>query len=452
MTFPYPTNPEEWQTTYTRDQAFRDSGKHASASTVAVIVGAMAVAIYIIIRVVPIIDFKKLAYPFYAWIIIAALLYLVCFLLLAAVQMGASRFAAHFFTEFYHPPDGTDPNTIINYRLYGKMKLPTPLDMLSRFEYIIIKDGEIDKKDKWAAWSARNLGGPILLTIFDGCALYLERGNRFSRVVGPGEKLAFLEWYETIKYVADLRPKVKTDSFDVWTKDGIRVKLTVRIECRIGDPAKKDPDSGLVYPYDPVAVKKAIERYSLRWPNPLEEPSEFTWIDAAWGQVTGIVPGYIGSRMLDDLLIADRKSGQILSPHALKELIEKLNGATSGFGVYITDFQIQKLDVPPKIYEQQKEYWKVERQSVETIIDGEAKAYSIRTREKARADAQRDIILAIADGLDKNPNKQFTESLLLSLSGILGDSLTDPLLRAYLARETLDTLEKLQKMLDRPNP
>jgi regulator of protease activity HflC (stomatin/prohibitin superfamily) len=268
-------------------------------------------------------------------------------------------------------------------------------------------------------------------------------------VVGPG--LPFLEWYETIKYVADLRPKVKTDSFDVWTKDGIKVKLTVRIECRIGDPAKKDPDGELVYPYDPVAVKKAIERYSLRWPDPTKEPSEFDWIDATWGQVTGIVPGYIGSRMLDDLLMADRKSGQILSPDALKKLIEDLNKATNGFGVYITDFQIQKFEVPPKILEQQKEFWKAERQSVNTIIEGEAKAYSIRAHEKARAEAQRDIIIAIADGLDKNPNKQFTESLLLSLSGILGDSLSDPLLRAYLARETLDTLEKLQKMLDRPN-
>jgi regulator of protease activity HflC (stomatin/prohibitin superfamily) len=449
MPFPYPTNPEDWQTAYTRDQAFRDSGKHANASSLAVMAGAMVILIYAIIRVVPVIDLKKLAYPFYAWIFIALLLYLVCFLILAVIQMGASRFAARFFMELYHPPDGTDPNSLINYRLYGKIKLPSPLELFSRFEFIIIKDGEIDRADKWTAWSARNIGGPITLTVFDGCALYLERGNRFSRVVGPG--LPFLEWYETIKYVADLRPKVKTDSFDVWTKDGIKVKLTVRIECRIGDPAKKDPDGELVYPYDPVAVKKAIERYSLRWPDPTKEPSEFDWIDATWGQVTGIVPGYIGSRMLDDLLMADRKSGQILSPDALKKLIEDLNKATNGFGVYITDFQIQKFEVPPKILEQQKEFWKAEHQSVSTIIEGEAKAYSIRTREKARADAQRDIILAIADGLEKNQNRQYAESLLLSLSGILDNSLTDPLLRAYLARETLDTLEKLQKMLDKPN-
>ena len=120
-------------------------------------------------------------------------------------------------------------------------------------------------------------------------------------------------------------PMLKVDSFNVWTKDGIRIKLTARVTCRIGDPAKKDSGPDLVYPYDPIAVKKAVERYALRWPNPSEEPSEFTWIDAAWGQVTGIVPGYIGSRMLDDLLMAERQSGQILSPEAMQGIIQKLN-------------------------------------------------------------------------------------------------------------------------------
>ena len=113
--------------------------------------------------------------------------------------------------------------------------------MFSQFLYIIAKDGEIDKKDKWPAWSACNLGGPLSLIVFDGSALYLERGNRFSRVVGPGEKIPFLEWYETIKYVVDLRPKMKTDKFDVWTKDGIKIKFEIQIECRIGDPSKNDP-------------------------------------------------------------------------------------------------------------------------------------------------------------------------------------------------------------------
>jgi regulator of protease activity HflC (stomatin/prohibitin superfamily) len=365
--------------------------------------------------------------------------------------MGATYFSTRFFSEFYRPPDGVIPSKLINYRLFGRLKLPPPLNMFSQFKYVIVKDGQIEKPDKWAAWASQHVGGPITLIVFDGCALYLERGNRFSRVVGPGNKIPFLEWYETIKYVVDLRPKVKVDSFNVWTKDGIKIKLTARVTCRIGDPIKKDPGSELVYPYDPIAVKKAIERYALRWPNPLEEPSEFTWIDAVWGQVTGIVPGYIGSRMLDDLLMAERQSGQILSPEAVKELIGKLNQASNGFGVYVLDFQIQNIEVPARVTKQQEENWKAERQGMATVIDGQAKAFNIRSREKARAEAQRDLILAIADGLEKNTSGNYAEPLLLSLSGVLDESLQDPYIRATIAGETLDTLEKLQKILDRPS-
>ena len=81
-------------------------------------------------------------------------------------------------------------------------------------------------------------------------------------------------------------------------------------------------------------------------------------------------------------------------------------------------------------------------------INGEAKAFRIRTHEKARADTQRDLIMAIAEGLEKNKDGQFSEPLLLSLSGVLDKSVKDPSDRAYLASYALETLEQLKKLLD----
>jgi regulator of protease activity HflC (stomatin/prohibitin superfamily) len=450
MAFPYPETPDDWQTAYTRNDAHRDSRKFGSSLLLPIILSFLVVLTYtsLYIRSIPFLDG-------YSPLIRGTLLFvgiLLFFLLFAILLIIPSlRFATKFFTEFYLPPENIDPSKIITYRLLGKAKLPPPLNMFVQFQYIIAKNGDIDKKDKWPAWAVRNLGGPINLIVFDGTALYLERGNRFSRVVGPGEKIPFLEWYETIKYVVDLRPKVQEGSFDVWTKDGIKIKLEVAIECRIGDPSKNDPANGVVYPYDPVAVKKAVERASLRWPKRQEgEPSEFTWIDAAWGQVTGIVPGYIGSRTLDDLLIADRKSGQILSLEALEDVKAKLNKATRGFGVFITDFQILKVEMPELVYAHQKAQWKTERESIDTIIDGQAKASHIRLQEKARADAQSDLIMTITEGLQKNPSESYADALILSLSNILDNELNDPYVRATIANETLDTLEKIKTMLDKP--
>lgn len=390
-------------------------------------------------------------------VITAALVYVM----FKQVEKIALRHAKKFFGEFYLPPESIDPAEVINYRLNNRIKLPMPFSewfpSISQFKYILVQNGNFLKKNDWPVWLACNIGGPILLIVFDGSALYIERGNRFSRVVGPG--VSFLERYETIKYAVDLRTKVKEikedkDRMEVWTKDGIIVKLKLHIEYRIGDPQKISAKPQLIYPYDPVAVKKAIERYSLRWPDPTKEPGEFTWEDAAWGQVTSIIPNYIGSRFLDDLLVADRKGGQILSPDAADEIFNDLNKATNVFGVYVTDFQILSIEVPPEVEEYYVQYWEAERQSIATIMDGKAKAFNIRAREKVRAGAQHDLILAIADGLKKNENEngRLTEALLLSLSEILDHGLSDPYMRSYTAKETLETLEKLQSMLEKPWP
>ena len=40
----------------------------------------------------------------------------------------------------------------------------------------------------------------------------------------------------------------------------------------------------------------------------------------------------------------------------------KANQSTNTFGVYILDFQIQNIEVPPKVTKQQEENWKAERQ------------------------------------------------------------------------------------------
>ena len=447
MKFPYPQNFEDWQTAYTRDQAHAESGNHSARSNLISGIAILVVAGFLAVLAAPLVNFGALDTKLK--IIFGIVMFVVAVLLYLVVSSRAIRVGLEFMAEFYRPKEEIKLDKLVSYRFNGVKKLPFPLNVFFQFEYIIAKDGEIQKSNEWPAWMSRHIGGPLLLIVFDGCALYLERGNRFSRVVGPGEKPPFLEWYETIKYVVDLRPKTKDGEMDVWTKDGINVHIKAQIECRIGDPQKRDPDSNLIYPYDPLAVKSAIERRAVRWPDrSKDEPSEFTWVDAAWGQVTGIIPGYIGGRVLNDLFIADRHGGQILSPDSVQEIFAKLNQATQVFGVYVTDFQVLDVVLPPEVETALKETWKVEKQSLITIKNGKLKAFDIRAQEEARAKAQRDLIINIADGLMKNGDKNYVEPLLLSFSRILDESLQDPLMRAYLANQTLETLEKMKGMLN----
>lgn len=455
-----PLKIEQWQTAYSRDDAYDDSGKHAAVLGVAMQIGRVLALVYTTVYLAPTFAFLNLLPSFIKkgasipWPLVTIYLFLgvfllvIVYLLFSAVQITAFRFASEFMLEFYRPPATVKPEEIVNLRLYGKTKFPPPFNLLSQLPYIIVKNGDIEKKGGNAAWSARYIGGPIMLIIFDGNALYLERGNRFSRVVGPGNKIPFLEWYETIKYVVDLRPKIKEGEIDVWTKDGIRIKLTVKIECRISDSAQQPASSNLVYPYDPSAIKKAVERCATRWPDcPTGEPIEFNWLDATWGQVTGIVPNYIGSRMLDDLVIADRNNGQILSPDAMNEIRKNVGAKTQEFGICITDFQVEQIQMPLEAEQALRELWKAEKEGQVTEDEGRTAASQIRAQEDARAKAQQDLIENIANELKKNKNGNPAEPLLLSFSRILDESLSEPLMRAYLAKETLETLEKIQEML-----
>lgn len=447
MSFQPPKYSTAWQTAYTRDQAHKESGLHSSYSNLAIGVSVLIVWVFLVYFLAGKMDSLVFLNPRLKIAFGVALLVVIIIPFLIAYKR-AGRFASEFLEEYYKPPEGNNLSKLIQYRLSGVPKFPPPLNFFFQFEYILVRDGVIVKSNQWPAWMSRHLGGPLILIIFDGCALYLERGNRFSRVVGPGEKIPFLEWYETIKYVVDLRPKVKTGSIDVWTKDGIHLRLEIQTECRIGDPRKKLPDPKLIYPYDPDAVKMAIERHAVRWGDRMNgEPEEFDWIASAWGQVTGIVPGYIGGRMLDDLLIADRHGGQILSPTAVQDIFDELNQKTRGFGVWVTDFQVLKVASPPEAESTLKELWKSEKQNRATIEDGKVKASMIRLKEEARAKAQHDLIAKIADGLSKDNSKDHIEPILMSFSRLLDESLEDPLMRAYLASEAFDTLEKIREML-----
>jgi hypothetical protein len=99
------------------------------------------------------------------------------------------------------------------------------------------------------------------------------------------------------------------------------------------------------------------------------------------------------------------------------------------------------------VSDQWEKNWGAEWKSLNVITAGEAEAYKIRAMEKAHAEAQKDLIMTIASSLEKMDPQQMREHLLLSLSGMLENSLVDPYVRAGLPKETMETLQKLQEYL-----
>jgi regulator of protease activity HflC (stomatin/prohibitin superfamily) len=176
--------------------------------------------------------------------------------------------------------------------------------------------------------------------------------------------------------------------------------------------------------------------------------TEMKGLDLVWGQVTGVIPDYIGQFKLDELLLPERGASPILSAEATQHLRDALNRLTQPFGYHVTNVQITRIELPAAIEEQRERNWQAERQSLANLMHAQAEAARIRAIEQARAEAQRDLILAIAEGLNRDPTRRFAEPLLLALTSTITTSLANPLVPPLLTPETLRSLEQLKALLE----
>ncbi len=410
----------------------------------------------------------------------AYLRFLVIFfsILLAPVLITILSFIASFRTgnsliqTLYKPPEDINIRKRLSLRLFGIPLLPSPLNMIFKYPFITLKSTEDLPPDHWARW----LGGPATLVIYDGVAVYLERGNQFSRVLGPGLPMPMLERYERIKEIVDLRPQVKTAQLKPWTKDGIQVTLSIRAEIQIGcsDEAKKSSvrlhndatSTHLRFPFDAKKVKTAIERIAVKYSDTNKSLFETSWDEAAMGSIKGKINSYITAHSVDELFFKGEPiKGDFLpendkplritsfdvSENLFIEINEKLTEAGSQLlNLQITDF----TPVSTTVSEELIRYWKANREKMDAIRNSETEAESIRANNKARASAQKlllDTLIENLEYLNKGTGDieatRLVEASTLFLTQTLEQTLGDPLIGSYLAKETLDTIKMLREEL-----
>jgi hypothetical protein len=385
----------------------------------------------------------------------------------------------NFVLNFYNPTEEIRIARRIRQRLFGAPPLPFPLSIFWKYTSVTIKEPKDLELFKWAVW----WGGPAPLNIYDGNALYLEQGNHFSRVVGPGKPpKPFLDRYETIKAVVDLRPQIKTGTIHPWTKDGIQLNITLTMESQINtsDEARLESRS-LVYPYDPIAVKQAVEYTSVKFKEDEKEkhPNEETagqlepqsdnppsniqakkelvesgWLEGIWDQTTGYLGWHISCHTIDEIALSKLLSdtgpseGNLYTFKLAQEHIDAINARCRDFecGAHVSNIQIT-MGFPQEVEDYRIKYWESIRQSHSSARKSKAEGDRIRLVEDARARAERDMLDAITDRLKDIDKENLTEPLLMSLTGILDSSLDDPLFRPIIAKSSLSLLDHLRKTL-----
>ncbi|RME91055.1 MAG: hypothetical protein D6770_01250 [Anaerolineae bacterium] len=351
--------------------------------------------------------------------------------------------ATNLLRDLYKLPDDPSPAWILWNRWRGNSFIKTL--SLGPLPYVMVQDAKkgLPSNYEWA----RQIGGPATLVVFDGCALYLERGNRFSRVVGPGSK-EMLGLHERIAAIVDLRPQVKVGQIKAWTKDGIRVSVEARLECRIGpETPQNEASQDLIYPFDPESVRLAVERTAVKLGKEKGEIISTDWLGAAWGQLTGIIANHIAGHHVDALFLAERGSDYLLAEKVTEKLRTTLAQKTQSFGVHVLDLQITVVKPPPEVEELRRRFWGTTRDSVSMLADARAEAFRVHALEQARAEAQRDLIKTIAEKLSQIDRIHYDEAILFFLSNLIDQGLKNPFVQTYLAGEALKTLEELRKRI-----
>jgi len=275
-----------------------------------------------------------------------------------------------------------------------------------------------------------------------------------------------LERYETIKAAVDLRPQIREAEVKTWTKDGIEVKFKVRAEIQIAssDEAKKrsvilEEEGGaanLVYPFDAERVKTVVERTAVRYNAETKELMESTWDSAAMGTITGKIKAHIAGQLIDELLLDDGNSPQILSLKVDGELSNNIRQGLEVAGSQLLSFQVTHFaPVDEEISNELRKYWDAQKEMIKTIRKGESKAESIRAAQSTQTEAYQSFLntlisnlTEINEGKDDMDAEKFTEASVLLLTQVLEQSLSDPMLGSFVAREGLRTLKMLKDQLN----
>lgn len=458
-----PFDHEKWQTLYPpMESHWRDLGRIrellfpivglAFLSTIYAIVG------YALVHMeswVPDTPTFATYYLFLARIILISLLPLI----LIALGLRYIFFhAREVVSSLYRPDPKVKLPPLIRRKLFGIPPFPPPLSKIIRYPFVVLHGPALKEEDAWVRW----FGGPAILVIHDGTALYLERGNKFSRVVGPGTPMPLLERYERVAEVVDLRPQTRMGQVDMWTKDGIHIKLSLKVEVQIhASPNAIEKSSNLRYPFDPLAVKAAVEFTSVGLKDgKLEQRG---WLESAWGIISGDAGAFVAGHSLDELFLAPQdergprtanhknrpveKIEQILSRQITEQVITSLQEKLQRNGVRVLNIQVTKITVPSEIQELRTKYWESMREIISAQRNSRAEAERIRVRDQAHAEAQRTILMTIIQKLEYVDADVMTEPLILSLSNILDQGLEDPMIRPWIANESLSVLERMRKLL-----
>ena len=316
------------------------------------------------------------------------------------------------------------------------------------YPYALITEGGVRERDRQKFLAHRQLGGPGRLVVFNDSAVVLERYGRITRIVGPG--IVFLERFERVREIIDLRPQVKTypaEQVIVATRDGILVGTEVTIRFQI-KRATTSPSSGVAYPVDPATLMAAATAHGVRIGPAPGQRMISKWRDRVLRNVDSTLRDIVAGKTLDALF---EPTDVFKDPREeiRQEMLRQLSQSSAGFGAEVLDVMLGPFKpVSSSVERQRLATWQAARQAEDRVKEACGRAQAMLTRESAYAYAQLEMMLAIDRGFRRlviNGENLTSHFVALRFIEMLRRTAGSP--EALLPEESIKTLDFLNRLL-----
>ena len=289
-------------------------------------------------------------------------------------------------------------------------------------------------------------GGPGFVMASSHYAIPLTVGTHDTQVGGYG--LVFTDRKERPLSPVDLRLQVRAKTVRALTRDGIPVKVMMFAIFQIDRRRAKEEGP---YSFDPQAVFAAVHAQGVG-PEQDEEREEIGWDQVVAERAADLLRSAIGRRLLDRLL--ENENGDAPPPRETLRagVAKKLEEAMKPLGIHVLAVGLGNIEVEDEeVLEQRVRSWAAhwERRRLEREAQGDAEA--IRLIEEARADAQRQMIMAITEAFQQLRDTGTSippHVIALRFIDILDDIATSPAVQQWLPEATRRIPARLRLLME----
>lgn len=321
----------------------------------------------------------------------------------------------------------------------------------TNFTYYTVEDRKFTERVKGNAFRAFFAGPGLVLTRCDHTAT-VTNNFKITQILDPG--LTFLDKFERVGEVIDLRAQVRAFPVEAITRDGIRLKFITFAPFRI--QAGAWPQTGSSFPFRKSAVFQAVQSQLIEPQREqhdgevVESRRKHTWDERVSIVATQIVRRIISEYAFDELCAPYQperdprteiitRFRQELKDELGKVGIEPLGGGVSNL-----------LPADEQLLQQRIENWQAEWGRRITAEIGRAEAERIRTIESARAQAQAEMIRTISEGFERAGARESISNEVLAMRFVeaLEKMIKTPAVQEALPSGSADSLEAMKHRIE----